>query len=406
VAVAQDLPGEVLVQWSYRPAAWESTATLTLQGPDGDGWSLTWGGADEEGRPRGVIELRDGAGELLATGADVVYYRGDFRGGYGNFRGPDEPREQTWYDFTLLLREDTLYLLLTGSTARVPVPVIVWNTRHDAAAGPLELALTQEGTGWWRGLGVWAMEYTADQPPPAPGAVQARAHGGGRVALTWETVSGAPEDYLFEVHRSPQAGFTPSAETVVAAEVRGGGWNDFSVEPQATYHYAVRTLNALGRTSEFARTEAQTGVGGPQYTILRASDVDEVRPPMVLAEAAPDQRAQSFLWASGAAYATESAPEEGLARFHFTVEEAGTYALWGLVFAPSGGANSFWAAVDEGQFALWHTAIHTRWRWNEIPLRAELEAGEHDLHVKHREPATRLGAILITDDLEWTPGRR
>ncbi|MGI5817086.1 MAG: chondroitinase-B domain-containing protein [Armatimonadota bacterium] len=404
--VGEALPAELLVQWSWRPAAWASAGTLALEGPGGAGWSLSWGGETDEGRPRCLIELRDGSGELLATGSDIVYYAGDFRAGYGDNRGPDEPLEDRWYEFTLLLRRDSLVLLLTGSTARVPTPVMVWNTHGEAVGGPLELSLRQDGSGWWRDLSVSAVEYTGDREPETPPNLQARAHGGGRVELTWGEPTWPARGFSHEIHRSTEAGFTPSAATVVALGVLGVAWDDFAVEPNTTYHYAVRARNVLGLSSGFASVEARTGEGGPRYMLLRARELDEVASPMVLTVVAAGEEPGAFIWAPGAAFSTQAPPDEGVARFRFTLGEAANFSIWGLVLAPSGASDSFYVAVDDGPFGTWYTGIHASWSWSPIARNVELDAGEHSISFRHREPETRLAAVLITDDSAWEPGDR
>ncbi|MFW5868390.1 MAG: chondroitinase-B domain-containing protein, partial [Armatimonadota bacterium] len=408
VTVGEGLPRELLVQWRWRPEAWESAAELTLAGPDGAGWTLAWGGATDEGKPRSEIVLRDGGGEPLATSTDVVYFAGDFRGGYGNNRGPDEPLEDQWYEFTLLLREDSLYVLLTGSTAREPVPVMAWNALDEAVDGPISVTLAQEVRGWWQDVAVHELDYSGDEAPPAPPNLQARAHGGERIELTWGAEAYAAGDYTFEIHRSTEADFAPSAETVVSRATHGGGWDDFDVEPQTTYHYAVRTYNALQLPSEFATVEARSGEGGPRYVVMQASQVERLEPPMVLAEGGSRwtgeaAEARGFLWAPGAARSIEAVPDEGLARFAFTVPESGRYMIAGLVIAPDAGTDSFHVAIDDAAFRTWHTGIHQRWGWSTIEPEMQLSAGEHSVSFRHRDPGTRLAAVLITSDLAWEP---
>ncbi|MFO8080282.1 MAG: polysaccharide lyase 6 family protein [Armatimonadota bacterium] len=408
VTIGEDLPRELLVQWRWRPDAWDSAGELTLEGPEGSGWTLAWGGATDEGKPRSAIVLRDGAGEVLATSTDVVYFAGDFRGGYGNNRGPEEPLEDRWYEFTLLLREGSLYVLLTGSTAREPVPVMVWNALGEDVDGPIDVSLAQEGSGWWRDVGVYALEYTGDQAPPAPPNLQARAHGGERIELTWGGEAFSAGDYTFEIHRSTDADFTPSAETVISRAAHGGGWDDFDVEPRTAYYYAVRAYNALQRSSEFATVEARSGTGGPRYIVMQASEIDRLEPPMVLADTGSKWTrtpagARAFLWAPGAGRSTEAVPDEGLARFSFTVPETGRYMIAALVIAPDHGTDSFHVALDEGAFRAWHTGIYQQWGWSVIEQEVELDAGEHSISLRHRDPGTRLAAVLITSDLSWEP---
>ncbi len=395
-----EIPDDVVVRWRYQPQTWATVATLAVKDAEGEGWSLTWGGADDEGRPLSGVDLRDGSDDLLATGADVVYYYRDFRPGYGGMRGPEEPLENRWYDFTLLLRGDELYLLL-GPEGREAVPVMVWKSHEVSVNGPLTLSLAQEGIGRWRGLEIHALDYTGDQSPPAPPNLTAQQHGGSRVELTWGEPAYDARGYIQEVHRSTEAGFTPAAETVVASAVRGSRWDDFSVEPQSQYYYAVRARNAFGLTSEFTSVETGSGEGGASYLKLEASDLETVEPPMVLASDVRDE--PDFIWAPGADFSQQNPPDDGIARFHFTIDETGAYHIWGLVLAPDMATDSFWVAFNGEHFRDWHTGIHQQWGWSRIAGEVQLEAGAHMVSFKHREPGTKLAAILITNDLAWGP---
>ena len=88
----------------------------------------------------------------------------------------------------------------------------------------------------------------------------------------------------------------------------------------------------------------------------------------------------------------------------------GEYVIWGRILAADGGSNSFFVAVDGAESALWHTRISTSWLWDQVadssgddPLGVYLEAGEHTLVIKHREPRTKIDKILITNDMEYIP---
>ena len=100
----------------------------------------------------------------------------------------------------------------------------------------------------------------------------------------------------------------------------------------------------------------------------------------------------------------------GQAEYTFNIPQSGNYVIWGLVIAENDSNDSFFVAVDEGDFALWDTKQGAVWTWDQVNSRYEadpvffnLEAGEHSLVIKQREDGTRLDRILITNDLEYIP---
>ena len=93
--------------------------------------------------------------------------------------------------------------------------------------------------------------------------------------------------------------------------------------------------------------------------------------------------------------------------------------IWGRVNSTTTARDSFFVSVDGNEYALWDTQVSTTWVWDQVtyrdswdpvanqpvgyPLIVYLEAGEHSLIIKHREPLTKIDKILITNDMEYIP---
>jgi hypothetical protein len=109
----------------------------------------------------------------------------------------------------------------------------------------------------------------------------------------------------------------------------------------------------------------------------------------------------------------------GYAEYTFEVPAAGEYAIWGRVYSATTASDSFFVSVDANEYALWDTQVSTTWVWDQVtnrvawdevadqgigdPVIIYLEAGEHSLIVKHREPLTQIDKILITNDMNYIP---
>jgi hypothetical protein len=124
----------------------------------------------------------------------------------------------------------------------------------------------------------------------------------------------------------------------------------------------------------------------------------------------------SYLVAATGSNSPTGAPAsttDGVAKYTFSVTDAGSYRIWARVSAPNTGDDSFW--VRMGTTGTWI-------RWNGIPLgapyhwvlvKAEGAANpasfslaanvDHQLQVAYREDGTRLDALFITNDLAFNP---
>ena len=99
----------------------------------------------------------------------------------------------------------------------------------------------------------------------------------------------------------------------------------------------------------------------------------------------------------------------GYAEYRFEIQTSGNYVVWGRVLAPTGKDDSFFAAMDSGEFVRWNTQRGNQWTWDEIgtssqdPMVFSLEQGEHTLYIMQREDGTYLDKILITADMAFVP---
>jgi|GEM_PF-3235084 len=105
-------------------------------------------------------------------------------------------------------------------------------------------------------------------------------------------------------------------------------------------------------------------------------------------------------------------PASGHASYPFRVQRAGTYRLWGRVFADSNDDDSFWVRMDGGKWLRWNGFLpRDRWSWAEVfdevsgksPVEFGLNKGEHHLEIAYREDGARLDRLLIADDPSYLP---
>jgi hypothetical protein len=105
--------------------------------------------------------------------------------------------------------------------------------------------------------------------------------------------------------------------------------------------------------------------------------------------------------------------------WNFSVDQAGDYAFWARVIAPSSNDDSLWVRIKRTD----KSGINTGWiKWNEIdqghnwawdslhdnangnaPVEVWLETGDYELAVAIREDGIKLDAWKLTDDLTYNP---
>lgn len=404
-------PDDIVISWDYHPHEFASVAKLAFACDDeGNGYELTWGGVAEDGKPSGIVTLSKMAtGTTVAEVSDIVMYYQTYRlASYGGSAlEQTKPRADRWYSFLLIRRGATVMLLMRHARdIGVPRPVLIYRDRGviggDAPSGA-GLRTSQTGTGSWRGITVYGCEYRGNTAPHSPPEFVAEARGGERVILRWRDGRSGQAGHRYDLYRSTEPDFTPSATDLIARGVVGGGYDDFGVRPRTRYHYAARAISQAGRASEFARAQVKTAVDGPRYWVVSAATAQDVRPPMLAVE---DVTGAYLMASLTAGIATSAPPDAGNAELRFAVPEGGRYSVWGLAMGLSGSMDSFWLVLDpdqENAFRGWSTGNHGYWTWMRIVANAALAGGEHRLRIRHREPAARLKALLVTDDTSFIP---
>jgi hypothetical protein len=115
---------------------------------------------------------------------------------------------------------------------------------------------------------------------------------------------------------------------------------------------------------------------------------------------------------------SQSAPPgaEGMASYHFSVDNAGTYRIWGRVIAPTPNDDSFWVRMEKAgtpgsTLVRWNDITPgNNWHWTLVvndgetaPKQFNLATGEHDLQVSYREDGAKLDVLVVTSDPGFNP---
>ncbi|RJS77947.1 hypothetical protein CW711_05780 [Candidatus Bathyarchaeota archaeon] len=179
-----------------------------------------------------------------------------------------------------------------------------------------------------------------------------------------------------------------------------------------TYYFVAAGVDLAFNYGE--STEESFKTSSKTFIWIEAEDYDAINPPMTVAYH-PNASNGKYIWAPpGSGF---NGP--GYAVYNFWIEEPGNYVIWGRVIADTGGNNSFWVQIDDGEMKRWAIALCSTWTWDQVnywsgadetefqpeidPVVFTLSRGWHKLWIKQREDGTMLDLILITDDLEYRP---
>ncbi len=98
------------------------------------------------------------------------------------------------------------------------------------------------------------------------------------------------------------------------------------------------------------------------------------------------------------------------ATYTFQVDQPGQYRIWGYLYGEDHHSDSMFVMLNDIPINSWSFALDKRWgEWKWTPYSREgsdtffFEKGPQVLRLAQRETGSRLDAILITDDLEFTP---
>jgi hypothetical protein len=172
---------------------------------------------------------------------------------------------------------------------------------------------------------------------------------------------------------------------------------------------------AANQTAELAFTDGTLSKGPADLgtMVFNAIDYSTLAAPFASVTGDDDQGVSTYIVApqnNGQIVTANGAGGE--TTYEFDVANAGTYAIWGRIMAPTGNSNSFHVKMDDGPFLAWGTAISMdEWVWDranqdngQTELSFNLPAGKHTVTIKHREEQTRFNRIVLTDKLESFDG--
>ena len=97
----------------------------------------------------------------------------------------------------------------------------------------------------------------------------------------------------------------------------------------------------------------------------------------------------------------------GAGKITFEVPESKRYYLWCRVWWLDACGNSIGINIDDAKaFTFGQDRTFKSWHWVQAPTKLpqfELEAGEHTLHLSHREDGVRIDQILLTANKRYIP---
>ncbi len=108
-----------------------------------------------------------------------------------------------------------------------------------------------------------------------------------------------------------------------------------------------------------------------------------------------------------------SSNADDLLVYHFSVEESGSYKIWGRVLAPTANDDSFWIKMDGGNWIMWNNiAGGSTWQWDDVhnqsesnPMNYALDPGGHTLTVCFREDGAAIDKFYLTNTGQEPTGK-
>jgi hypothetical protein len=95
----------------------------------------------------------------------------------------------------------------------------------------------------------------------------------------------------------------------------------------------------------------------------------------------------------------------GEVRFTIKISQTGKHVLWARALAPDGGSDSFFVTIDGRLLVKWNVDKSTTWKWTKVAT-PSLSPGAVNLAFWQREDGTKLDQIILTSDLNFTPGQK
>ncbi|RLI72431.1 hypothetical protein DRO97_08900 [Archaeoglobales archaeon] len=183
-----------------------------------------------------------------------------------------------------------------------------------------------------------------------------------------------------------------------------------NLQPSTTYYFVVNSTDASGNSNESSEYSFTTR--GLEYMWIEAEET-ATTPDFELTYD-PSASNSTYIWIpEGIGWN----PGKGIATYTINIDSAGNYVVWGRVLATTTLNNSFFVQFDDGDEYLWTIKISNNWTWDAVnhwgsgteenpeidPVIFNLTAGVHTLKIKQREDGTKIDALIITNDLSFTP---
>jgi hypothetical protein len=180
-------------------------------------------------------------------------------------------------------------------------------------------------------------------------------------------------------------------------------------------------LVLAGGLAATGRAQADTlfieAEGGGNNGHPLSNDDAHITDPLLVKDDAAASMGRYLTVASGFNSQTSPPPVEGVARYRFTVDTAGTYRIWARVIAPTRNDDSFWVRLKKvgsttSTLVRWNDIdLGSSWHWAQVindgsttPAQFTLESAtfenfvQYDLEISYREDGAKLDCLVITND--------
>jgi hypothetical protein len=171
----------------------------------------------------------------------------------------------------------------------------------------------------------------------------------------------------------------------------------------------VRFFFALGCDPHVATIGVEESEAGPEGTYLEAESG-------VLSDGFtvgndPTASGAHFI-APVAGVTSDAVPGALRARYDFTIDNAGSYLIWGRIRSPNIERNRFWFQVDGGDWTLWRITVGDIWYWDAfhdniqygLPRTFDWAAGAHELVLANSVDNADLDRLYFSTDRSTPPG--
>jgi len=368
-----------------------------------------------------VYRDRDLAADVVTDCQSHLVLRRNADGFFVGGKRADVPRAKPWSPTRIPLTHNEP-LVIRYATAAIGIRV-VWSRAKDGT--PAKAALVDDGNLF--GTLRLTIEHDRDAAGAEPGAALWIRVGTGLVSdqqfdawrRTFEQTNASVVEVTEETVRFEVPGEDGPVSVAATAPYGTGGSVD--LEPKPTRGVLEIDGKEIGRPllerlAVIQRYRAAMQLQKP-IEVAAEGDVDWeaetglVFPGMEIGEAA-EASGGRFVWCPQTSTWSRAT---GAVTWELKIAEAGTYYLWGRVFAPDPETDSFYVDVagdtrDVLRHAEWHTRHGPKWRWERVtlnrsrePTPLQLSAGRCRIQFKTRETGTKIDRLFLTPDPRHTP---